>query len=203
MSYTKLGNSDLEVSEICFGAWAIGGWLWGGTDEAAALRALDAAIDSGVTSIDTAAVYGNEDAVGRAIKESGLKREEIFVTTKVMINDFGANARRIRNFFRKVKTGLEEGEKRALEIALARRAKEEWKARKKKEKIELAKRKAQRAKEDEERRKELRRQAQAALRLQQEQAQAQRPQAQQPFLQQRRVERRRSRGQGFWSLFGR
>ncbi len=82
MSYTKLGNSDLEVSEICFGAWAIGGWLWGGTDEAAALRALDAAIDSGVTSIDTAAVYGfglSEEIVGKAIQG---KRDKVQIMTK-------------------------------------------------------------------------------------------------------------------------
>ncbi len=82
MSYTKLGNSDLEVSEICFGAWAIGGWLWGGTDEAAALRALDAAIDTGVTSIDTAAVYGfglSEEIVGKAIQG---KRDKVQIMTK-------------------------------------------------------------------------------------------------------------------------
>ena len=82
MSYIKLGNSDLEVSEICFGAWAIGGWLWGGTDEAAALRALDAAIDTGVTSIDTAAVYGfglSEEIVGKAIQG---KRDKVQIMTK-------------------------------------------------------------------------------------------------------------------------
>jgi uncharacterized protein (DUF1499 family) len=117
-------------------------------------------------------------------------------------HDFGANARRIRMFFRKVKTGLEEGEKKALEIALARRAKEKWKARKKQEKIELARRKAQRAKEDQERREELQRQAAAALRLQQQQSQGQ----QRPFVQRRTTQRRRSsrgRGRGFWSLFSR
>jgi hypothetical protein len=116
-------------------------------------------------------------------------------------HDFGANARRIRHFFTKVKTGLEEGEKRALEIALARRAKEEWKARKERKKAEIAKRKAERAREAKERRQELRRQTAAALRLQQEQARAS-----QPFVQERRVQRRRRRrgqGQGFWSLFGR
>jgi aryl-alcohol dehydrogenase-like predicted oxidoreductase len=82
MAYTKLGDSDLEVSEICFGAWAIGGWLWGGTDEKAALRALDAAIDTGVTSIDTAAVYGfglSEDIVGKAIQG---KRDRVQILTK-------------------------------------------------------------------------------------------------------------------------
>jgi aryl-alcohol dehydrogenase-like predicted oxidoreductase len=82
MAYTKIGNSDLEVSEICFGAWAIGGWMWGGTDEAAALRALDAAIDRGVTSIDTAAVYGfglSEEIVGKAIQG---KRDKVQIMTK-------------------------------------------------------------------------------------------------------------------------
>jgi aryl-alcohol dehydrogenase-like predicted oxidoreductase len=82
MSYIKLGDSNLEVSEICFGAWAIGGWMWGGTDEAAALRALDAAIDRGVTSIDTAAVYGfglSEEIVGRAIQG---KRDKVQIMTK-------------------------------------------------------------------------------------------------------------------------
>jgi aryl-alcohol dehydrogenase-like predicted oxidoreductase len=82
MSYIKLGNSDLEVSEICFGAWAIGGWMWGGTDEAAALRALAASIDAGVTSIDTAAVYGfglSEEIVGKAIQG---KRDKVQIMTK-------------------------------------------------------------------------------------------------------------------------
>jgi aryl-alcohol dehydrogenase-like predicted oxidoreductase len=82
MSFTKLGNSDLVVSEICFGAWAIGGWMWGGTDEAAALRALEAAIDAGVTSIDTAAVYGfglSEEIVGKAIQG---KRDKVQILTK-------------------------------------------------------------------------------------------------------------------------
>jgi aryl-alcohol dehydrogenase-like predicted oxidoreductase len=82
MPYIKLGNSDLEVSEISFGAWAIGGWMWGGTDEAAALRALDAAIDTGITSIDTAAVYGfglSEEIVGRAIQG---KRDKVQIMTK-------------------------------------------------------------------------------------------------------------------------
>jgi aryl-alcohol dehydrogenase-like predicted oxidoreductase len=82
MAYIKLGNSDLEVSEISFGAWAIGGWMWGGTDEAAALRALEAAIDMGVTSIDTAAVYGfglSEEIVGKAIQG---KRDKVQIMTK-------------------------------------------------------------------------------------------------------------------------
>ena len=82
MANIKLGNSDLEITEICFGAWAIGGWMWGGTDEAAALRALDAAVDSGMTTIDTAAVYGfglSEEIVGKAIQG---KRDKVQILTK-------------------------------------------------------------------------------------------------------------------------
>ncbi len=82
MSYVKLGNTDLEISEIAFGAWAIGGWLWGGTDEAAALRALEAAIDMGMTSIDTAPAYGfglSEQIVGEAIHG---KRDKVQIMTK-------------------------------------------------------------------------------------------------------------------------
>jgi len=82
MAYIKLGNSDLEVSEISFGAWAIGGWMWGGTDEAAALRALEAAIDMGITSIDTAAVYGfglSEQIVGEVVCD---KRDKVQILTK-------------------------------------------------------------------------------------------------------------------------
>ena len=82
MTHNKLGNTDLEIREICFGAWAIGGWMWGGTDEEAALRALDAAIDSGMTTIDTAAVYGfglSEEIVGKAIQG---KRDRVQILTK-------------------------------------------------------------------------------------------------------------------------
>jgi uncharacterized protein (DUF1499 family) len=152
-----------------------------------------------IEAVDKTLIVGFPDDIAIVVSTArSASRIDVRSASRFGQHDFGANARRIRNFFRKVKTGLEEGEKRALEIALARRAKEEWKARKEREKIELAKRKAQRAKEDEERRQELRRQAQAAIRLQQEQARADRP-----FVQERTVQRRRPRGQGFWSLFSR
>lgn len=67
----KLGNTDLEVSEIAFGAWAIGGWMWGGNDEKDSHRALLASIDQGITTIDTAPIYGfgkSEELVGKAVK---------------------------------------------------------------------------------------------------------------------------------------
>lgn len=67
---------------VSFGGWAIGGWYWGGADPALSLRALGAAIDAGVTAIDTAPVYGfglSEQLVGRAI---AVRRDRVIVMTK-------------------------------------------------------------------------------------------------------------------------
>lgn len=82
MEYRTLSNTDLKVSAITFGAWAIGGWMWGGADKDDALDALAAAMDIGMTSIDTAAVYGfgqSEEIVGKAIKG---KRDKVQIFTK-------------------------------------------------------------------------------------------------------------------------
>ena len=57
-------------------------------------RAVAAALDCGYRHIDTAAIYGNEEAVGRAISRSGIPREELFVTTKCWVDDFGREATR-------------------------------------------------------------------------------------------------------------
>jgi aryl-alcohol dehydrogenase-like predicted oxidoreductase len=82
MEKRKLGNSDLEVSVMAFGAWAIGGWMWGGADSKDAVKAMETAIDNGMTTIDTASVYGfglSEELVGKAIKG---KRGRVQVLTK-------------------------------------------------------------------------------------------------------------------------
>lgn len=83
MEYRKLSTSDLELSAITFGAWAVGGWMWGGTERKDAIEAIKAGYDLGVTSIDTAPVYGqglSEDIVGEAIK--GLPRDKVQILTK-------------------------------------------------------------------------------------------------------------------------
>ncbi|MBE8722985.1 aldo/keto reductase [Sphingobacterium pedocola] len=83
MKYKKLGNSDLEVSVITFGAWAAGGWMWGSTDRKDAVEAIKASYDLGVTSIDTAPIYGqgtSEEIVGEAIK--GIARDRVQILTK-------------------------------------------------------------------------------------------------------------------------
>lgn len=63
-------------------------------DPASCERAVAAALDCGYRHIDTASIYGNEEAVGRALAASGISREEIFVTTKCWIDDFGREATR-------------------------------------------------------------------------------------------------------------
>lgn len=83
MEYRKLGNSDLNVSVVTFGAWAAGGWMWGGTERSEAVEAIRAGFDYGVTSIDTAPAYGqgtSEEIVGEAIK--GIPRDKIQILTK-------------------------------------------------------------------------------------------------------------------------
>jgi aryl-alcohol dehydrogenase-like predicted oxidoreductase len=82
MQLRPLGNSDVKVSPVTFGAWAIGGWMWGGTEERESIAAIHASIEHGVTSIDTAAVYGqgfSEELVGKAIKG---RRDQVQILTK-------------------------------------------------------------------------------------------------------------------------
>ncbi len=83
MEYRKLGESDLKVSVVTFGAWAAGGWMWGGTERKDAIEAIQAAHDNGVTSIDTAPIYGqglSEEIVGEAIKN--IPRDKVQILTK-------------------------------------------------------------------------------------------------------------------------
>ncbi|WP_119079716.1 aldo/keto reductase [Chitinophaga alhagiae] len=83
MEYRQLGESNLQLSAITFGAWAIGGWMWGGTERKGATEAIRASIDQGVTSIDTAPIYGqgtSEEIVGEALK--GIPRSKVQILTK-------------------------------------------------------------------------------------------------------------------------
>ena len=83
----QLGKSDLHISPIVYGAWAIGGWAWGGNDDKEALEAIKKSYDLGVTSIDTAPIYGfghSEKLVGKAVKELG--RQNVEILTKFGIN---------------------------------------------------------------------------------------------------------------------
>lgn len=82
MEYRLLGNIGIKVSEIGFGAWAIGGDAWGPVEDARSKMALERALELGVTFIDTADVYGDghsEKLVGEVIKG---KRDQVVVATK-------------------------------------------------------------------------------------------------------------------------
>jgi aryl-alcohol dehydrogenase-like predicted oxidoreductase len=83
MEYRKLGNADIRLSAICFGAWAAGGWMWGGTERKDAIKAIREAYNLGISSIDTAPVYGqgnSEEIVGEAIKN--LPRDKVQILSK-------------------------------------------------------------------------------------------------------------------------
>jgi aryl-alcohol dehydrogenase-like predicted oxidoreductase len=88
MQYVQLGDRGPKVSSIGFGAWAIGGMNWGKTDDKQSRTAIHAALDHGVTLIDTADVYGfghSEDLIAQVIQERG--KGDVKIATKVG-NDF-------------------------------------------------------------------------------------------------------------------
>ncbi|MCK7554549.1 aldo/keto reductase [Chitinophaga sedimenti] len=83
MEYRQLGESNLNVSAITFGAWAIGGWMWGGAERRDAVTAIKASLEHGVTAIDTAPIYGmglSEEIVGEALE--GISRDKVQILTK-------------------------------------------------------------------------------------------------------------------------
>jgi aryl-alcohol dehydrogenase-like predicted oxidoreductase len=78
----EIGRSGVTASAVGLGTWAIGGWMWGGTDERESVAAIQASLDAGVTLIDTAPAYGlgrAEEIVGKAL--SG-RRDKAVIATK-------------------------------------------------------------------------------------------------------------------------
>jgi len=85
MEYAKVNGLNRKASRIGLGTWSIGGFMWGGTDEQAALETIHVALEHGINLIDTAPVYGlgrAEELVGQALAKYG-KREEVIIATKV------------------------------------------------------------------------------------------------------------------------
>ena len=79
-----IAGTSLEVSRVALGTWAIGGWMWGGTDETESIATIRAAVDRGINLIDTAPAYGfgrSEEIVGKAISEGHL-RSRVLIATK-------------------------------------------------------------------------------------------------------------------------
>jgi aryl-alcohol dehydrogenase-like predicted oxidoreductase len=87
MEFVDIAGASLSVSRIGLGTWSIGGWMWGGSDEAEAIGAVHEAMDRGVNLIDTAPVYGfghAEEIVGKALKQGG-RRERAIIATKAAL----------------------------------------------------------------------------------------------------------------------
>src|SRR6202166_5224157 len=85
MELSEIPGTSLHLSRVAIGTWAIGGWMWGGTDEAQSVSTIRAALEHGINLIDTAPVYGfgrSEEIVGKAIAEGGL-RSRVLIATKV------------------------------------------------------------------------------------------------------------------------
>ena len=85
MEFATIPGTSLRVSRVGLGTWAIGGWMWGGTDEEKSVQTISAAVERGVNLIDTAPAYGfgrSEEIVGRAIAEGRL-RSRVLIATKV------------------------------------------------------------------------------------------------------------------------
>jgi aryl-alcohol dehydrogenase-like predicted oxidoreductase len=78
----KLGDSGITSSRIGLGTWAIGGWMWGGSDERESIATIRSAVERGISLIDTAPVYGfgrSEEIVGKAL--AGF-RDKVVIATK-------------------------------------------------------------------------------------------------------------------------
>jgi aryl-alcohol dehydrogenase-like predicted oxidoreductase len=89
MQDRNLGWTDLKVSRVGLGTWAMGDDFWGSVDDQESIRTIHAAIDNGISLVDTAPAYGNghsEEVVGKAIKG---RRDRVVVATKVGIQKSG------------------------------------------------------------------------------------------------------------------
>jgi aryl-alcohol dehydrogenase-like predicted oxidoreductase len=79
--FVQIPNTQLKVSRVALGTWAMGGWMWGGTDQREAIATIHAALNQGINLIDTAPVYGfgaSEEIVGAAL--DGVRSQTVIAT---------------------------------------------------------------------------------------------------------------------------
>lgn len=118
MEQIEIGKSGLKASRIALGTWAIGGWMWGGTDEAQSIATIRSAVERGVTLIDTAPAYGfgrSEEIIGKALSDGHL-RDRVQIATKLGLSWKDGNVYRdsrpthirkeIENSLRRLKTDV-------------------------------------------------------------------------------------------------
>lgn len=82
MELRQLGKTNIKITPIILGSWAIGGWMWGGTEEEDSIKAIQTSLDNGINAIDTAPVYGMgycEEIIKKAIKG---RRDKVILATK-------------------------------------------------------------------------------------------------------------------------
>ena len=83
VEYAAVQGTELRISRVGLGTWAMGGWMWGGTNENDAIETIHAALDRGITLIDTAPAYGfgrSEEIVGKALAASGMRSRAVIAT---------------------------------------------------------------------------------------------------------------------------
>ena len=79
--FVDVPATQLKVSRVALGTWAMGGWMWGGTDRRESIATIRAALDQGINLIDTAPVYGfgvSEEIVGEALE--GVRAQAVIAT---------------------------------------------------------------------------------------------------------------------------
>ena len=85
LDYIEIQGTHLISSRIALGTWAMGGWMWGGSEDKESIRTIHAALDHGINLIDTAPIYGygrSEEIVGEALRQGG-RRDSVILATKV------------------------------------------------------------------------------------------------------------------------
>src|SRR5712672_3215218 len=94
MEFVDIPGTQLKVSRVALGTWAMGGWMWGGTDQRESIATIHAARNLGINLIDTAPVYGfgvSEEIVGTALE--GM-RTQVVIATKVGLESRGGKVYR-------------------------------------------------------------------------------------------------------------
>jgi methylglyoxal reductase len=117
MEYREIGRSGIQGSAVVLGAWAIGGWMWGGQDDRDSIRAVHAALDAGINFIDTAPMYGfghSEEVVGKAISER--PRGELIIATKCGLHWEGPQPRRGEFHFASDEHGIQTPENARYQV---------------------------------------------------------------------------------------
>src|SRR6202042_3964212 len=81
--FVNIPKTQLNVSRVALGTWAMGGWMWGGTDRRESVATIQAALAQGINLIDTAPVYGfgvSEEIVGSALGVAGVRARAVIAT---------------------------------------------------------------------------------------------------------------------------